>query len=187
MTRFTSVFHQSTIEWNYITTTILKSHSKWAGSLWRIMAVRTDIIVSKETQRFTRFLAVGGLGTLLDLGLLTVLKLFGFSTLVANSLSFSAGVVNNFVLNRSWTFADASPLPWCSQLTRFGVVSLIGLALNNTIMIFLEIPLNSLTGHPEWGYLPAKIIATCLIVFWNYIANRLWTFQPGQDNLYQNQ
>ena len=151
------------------------------------MAARTDIFVDKEIQRFTRFLAVGGLGTLLDLGLLTVLKLSGFPTLAANSLSFSAGVVNNFILNRRWTFADASPLPWTSQLTRFGSVSLIGLALNNAIMLLLEAPLGSLTGHPEWGYLPAKVIATGLVVFWNYFANRLWTFQPGQDKLNQNQ
>jgi len=147
------------------------------------MATRTDIFENKEIQRFTRFLAVGGLGTLLDLGLLTVLKLSGFPTLAANSLSFSAGVVNNFILNRRWTFAGVSPLPWNRQLTRFGLVSLIGLALNNAIMLLLEAPLGNLTGHPEWGYLPAKIIATILVVFWNYFANRLWTFQLGHNNL----
>ena len=151
------------------------------------MTARTDIFINKEIQRFTRFLAVGGLGTLLDLGLLTVLKQSGFPTLAANSLSFSAGVANNFILNRRWTFADASVAPWSSQLARFTLVSLIGLALNNAIILLLEAPFGNLTGQPEWGYFPAKIVATGLVVFWNYFANRLWTFQPGQDKLSQNQ
>lgn len=142
------------------------------------MATSTDVFTNKEIQRFARFLAVGGLGTLLDFGLLTILKKSGFPTLTANSLSFSVGVVNNFLLNRRWTFADTSHLPWARQLTRFGLVSLIGLGLSNAIVLLLEVPLGTLTGHIEWGYLPAKIIATGLVVFWNYFANRLWTFQP---------
>ena len=63
---------------------------------------------SLELTRFARFLVVGAVGTLIDFGLLTILKLVGFPTLAANSLSFSAGVVNNYLLNSRWTFADAN-------------------------------------------------------------------------------
>ena len=62
---------------------------------------------NKELVRFTRFLTVGAVGTFLDFSLLALLKFLGFPTLFANSLSFSAGVVNNFTWNRLWTFADA--------------------------------------------------------------------------------
>ena len=41
---------------------------------------------SKEMERFGRFLAVGSVGTMLDFGLLTMLKLAGLPTLTANSL-----------------------------------------------------------------------------------------------------
>jgi putative flippase GtrA len=135
---------------------------------------------SPDLTRFLRFLAVGSLGTLLDFSLLTALKLAGLPTLAANSLSFSAGLVNNFILNRRWTFVDARRAPWTTQLLQFGLVSLVGLILNNAIVVLLEASLGTLTGQPEWGYLPAKIIATGLVVFWNYFANRFWTFHPAR-------
>jgi len=134
-------------------------------------------ISSKEFQRFTRFLTVGAVGTFLDFSLLTLLKFLGFPTLLANSLSFSVGVINNFTWNRLWTFADAKGADWRRQLVQFLVVSLAGLALNNVFMILLENPFGALLGQPEYGYLPAKVIATGVVVFWNYFANRYWTFK----------
>jgi putative flippase GtrA len=133
-------------------------------------------ISDKELQRFTRFLTVGAVGTFLDFGLLTLLKTFGLSTLIANSGSFTAGVVNNFTWNRLWTFADAKGNDWWKQLAQFLLISLVGLALNNAIVLLLEAPLGALLRQPDYGYLPAKMIATGVVVFWNYFANRYWTF-----------
>ena len=135
---------------------------------------------SKELGRFARFLTVGGLGTLLDFGLLSLLKAFGFPTLLANSLSFSVGVINNFTFNRLWTFADAKRVSWRKQLIQFRLVSLVGLALNNAIVLWLETPLGQLLGQPKYGYLPAKMIATGVVVFWNYFSNRNWTFNVNR-------
>ena len=140
------------------------------------MASFATQISSKELQRFTRFLTVGAVGTLLDFGLLTLLKSLGLPTLIANSASFTAGVINNFTWNRLWTFADAKQAGWRRQLAQFILVSLVGLALNNVILLVLETPLGALLGQPDYGYLPAKVIATGVVVFWNYFANRYWTF-----------
>jgi putative flippase GtrA len=135
---------------------------------------------SPELARFLRFLAVGTLGTLLDFGLLTALELAGLPTLAANSLSFTAGVVNNFALNRRWTFADSSQRRWTAQFLQFVLVGLAGLTLNNGIVLLLEGPLGNLIGRPGWGYLPAKVLATGIVVFWNYFANRRWTFRRAE-------
>lgn len=132
---------------------------------------------SKEIGRFARFLTIGLLGTLLDFGLLSLLKMIGLSTLSANSLSFSVGVVNNFTLNRLWTFVEARHADWHKQMGQFLMVSLAGLALNNIIIVLLEEPFGQLLGQSQFGYLPAKVIATSLVVFWNYFANRYWTFK----------
>jgi putative flippase GtrA len=144
------------------------------------MTTITETFRSKELGRFARFLAVGALGTCLDFGLLSFLKTLGFSTLVANTASFSAGVANNFSLNRLWTFADAKHSDWHKQLMQFLLVSLLGLALNNTIVLLLEVPLGGLLVQPGYGYLPAKVIATGVVVFWNYLANRYWTFRGSK-------
>ncbi len=136
---------------------------------------------NKEIQRFSRFLVVGAVGTLLDFSLLTMLKLAGLPTLFANSLSFTAGLLNNFTWNRLWTFNDGVQSDWRKQFAQFTLISLCGLTLNNIIVISLENILGNILGQPEWGYLPAKLIATGVVVFWNYFANRTWTFRESNN------
>ena len=135
----------------------------------------TEHFSSKELRRFGRFLAVGALGTMIDFNLLMALKLLGAPTLLANSLSFTAGLFNNYFLNSRWTFAEQAN-NWKLQLPLFTLVSIFGLVINNTIVLLLEAPMGNLIGQPDWGYLPAKVIATGVVVFWNYFANRYWTF-----------
>jgi len=139
------------------------------------MSVITINTSKKELTRFSRFLTVGAIGTVLDFTILTLLKLAGFPTLIANSLSFMAGLVNNFTWNRLWTFGDVQS-DWRKQLAQYTLISLFGLALNDLIVLSLEHILGSMLGQPEFGYLPAKVIATGVVVFWNYFANRMWTF-----------
>jgi putative flippase GtrA len=141
------------------------------------MTALSGNLSNKEVQRFSRFLTVGAVGTVLDFSLLTLLKLAGLPTVIANSLSFTAGLLNNFTFNRLWTFNDRAQGDWRSQFARFTLVSLVGLALNNFIVLSLEHALGVLFGQPDWGYLPAKVIATGVVVFWNYFANRMWTFR----------
>src|SRR5262245_39857343 len=140
------------------------------------MATLTEISSNKELGRFSRFLTVGGVGTVLDFSLLTLLKLAGLPTLVANSFSFTAGLLNNFTWNRLWTFCDSIQPDWRKQFAQFAAISVVGLALNNLILFLLEGVLGNWLDQPEWGYLPAKAIATAVVVFWNYFANRKWTF-----------
>ena len=125
-----------------------------------------------------RFLAVGLSGTIVDFGLLVVLKVAGLQTLLANTFSFSAGTLNNFTWNRLWTFEDARIQSWQPQLIQFAVVSLIGLILNNAIVLGMEIILSDAYGWGNWRVYPAKAIATGFVVIWNYLANKAWTFKP---------
>jgi len=64
---------------------------------------------------------------------------------------------------------------WQRQLAQFVLVSLVEFALNNAMVMVLEAPLCLLLRQPDYGYLPAKVIATGVVVFWNYFANRYWT------------
>ena len=141
------------------------------------MTTLSIIPQNKEATRFARFLTVGAVGTVLDFSILTVLKLAGLPTLFANSISFTAGLLNNFTWNRLWTFGDSVKVDWRRQLAQFTLVSLVGLALNNLIVLSLEGVFGAMLGSAQWAYLPAKVIATGMVVFWNYFANRTWTFK----------
>jgi putative flippase GtrA len=133
---------------------------------------RSDV---RETQQFVRFMVVGLGGTLVDFSLLSLFKYLGMPTLPANTLSFSAGIINNFIWNRNWTFSDLHQQNWQKQLLQFTTISLVGLLINNLLMLLLEAPL-SIYFH-DWAYVPAKILATGVVVFWNYFGNRCWTFR----------
>ncbi|MEN9562159.1 MAG: hypothetical protein RIR73_403, partial [Chloroflexota bacterium] len=133
----------------------------------KTMAALPSSHSKNEVTRFTRFLTVGAVGTLLDFSILTLLKLAGLPTLFSNSISFTAGLLNNFTWNRLWTFGDAVNADWRKQLAQFTLVSLVGLALNNMIVLSLE-GLFSNWLAAQWAYLPAKVIATGVVVFWNY-------------------
>ena len=141
------------------------------------MAARSFQYPSKEILRFARFLTVGALGTLLDFALLAALKYAGIATILANSFSFTAGVANNFTWNSRWTFADRRNEDGSARFFQVLLGSLVGLTLNNIIVLLLEAPLGAFIGNADLGYAPAKVIATGVVVFWNYFANRNWTFK----------
>src|SRR5574341_1992552 len=107
--------------------------------------ILTQFSSGKELGRFLRFALVGALGTLIDFGLLMIGKeLLGLPTALANILSFSAGTLNNFTLNRLWTYADARTKRPLLQLAQFAAVSAAGLGLNTAIVLAGEVALNAL-------------------------------------------
>lgn len=147
-----------------------------------MMIVRHFGIREKEAERFFKFLVVGTIGFIVDFGTLTFLvEVMGFVPVVANTISFSAAVVSNFTLNRYWTYPDSRSKRRRIQVLQFGVVSIVGLAINNGILLLLEPPFEVLlraVGAPSTigGYIPAKMVGTILVLFWNFFINRYWTY-----------
>lgn len=135
----------------------------------------------KEAERFFKFLVVGSIGFVVDFGTLTLLiEVFNFPTLVANTCSFSAALVSNFTFNRFWTYPDSRQKKLTAQLGQFGLVNIVGLVINNTLLFLLESPFDSLTTSLGLlggrGYIPAKAVATIVVLFWNFFVNRYWTY-----------
>jgi putative flippase GtrA len=131
-----------------------------------------------------RFLTVGMLGTLLDIGLFTLLRVqFGVPTLTANTISYSAGIVNNYVLHRLWTFTDRPRKAVGAQFTQFAVVSLSALLLNNLLVALLAPGFAVLFTAPAYGDVLAKVCATGVGLCWNFLANNFWTFRDPTDSV----
>jgi putative flippase GtrA len=135
----------------------------------------------KEAERFFKFLIVGTIGFVVDFGTLTFLiEILHFPTLVANTCSFSAAVISNFTFNRFWTYPDSRQKKLAAQLGQFALVNIVGLAINNTLLILLESPFDGLMTSLQLlggrGYIPAKAIATIVVLFWNFFVNRYWTY-----------
>lgn len=138
-------------------------------------------IPPKEAERFFKFLVVGTIGFVIDFSVLILLKeLTSIPTLAANTVSFTAAVISNFTLNRYWTYPDSRSKSIWSQMGQFALVNVIGLLINDTILHFLEIVFDTLLEDfpvvPIRGYIPAKMVATIVVLFWNFFVNRYWTY-----------
>ena len=154
-------------------------------------------IKPKEAERFVKFMLVGTLGFILDFGTLTFLiEVVSLPMVVANNtiftetvglilsntISFTLAVISNFSFNRYWTYPESRNRRKRIQLPQFALVSVVGLLLNNTIFA-LSTPLfdsiiddiAALSNMID-GYVPAKVLATGVVLFWNFFVNRYWTF-----------
>jgi putative flippase GtrA len=148
----------------------------------------------KEFTRFCKFSVVGALGAVIDFGLLNLLvQLAGFPKLLANTCSFTAAVISNFIWNRLWVYPETRGEPLRKQFAQFFVVNLAGLAINTAIFYgsdrwllgeagLLAEPVGALAlaigmTHFDLAYNGAKVIATGVVLFWNFFVNRLWTFR----------
>ena len=140
----------------------------------------------KETKRFLKFAIVGALGLMTDFSLLFLLKeQAGFLPPVANCFSFTAAVLQNFTLNRWWTFPESRIHNTRRQLVQFALVSVIGLGISTVVLISVDRLLLSFwinfLSDPGLGsgisiYF-AKLFSIGVVLFWNFAANRLWTYK----------
>jgi putative flippase GtrA len=86
---------------------------------------------------------------------------------IANVLAYLAGMVNSFLLNRSWTFrASGKALP---QALRFTAVSLFSLA-TGTIATFALV---DVLGYPP---LAVWVPVTVVVMIVNYFGSKHWAF-----------
>ena len=130
--------------------------------------------------RAVRFMAVGLLGTIIDFSLFAILSSqLGLSMLFANSLSYSAGIFNNYFLHRKWTFADRPRKAAGSQFIQFAGVSLSALAVNSIIVILLAPVFGAMLHDASLAAVLAKLCAVVAGMGWNFLANHFWTFRPA--------
>jgi len=129
----------------------------------------TKSLQNKHAREFVKYSIVGGVGTVIDFGVLLLLvEIFGVAVLVANTISFVLAATNNYVLNNIWKFREKNKT-LRTQYAKFLLVSIVALAINTVLMkVFVMLGM--------W-YVSAKILIIGIVVFWNYLGNKLWTFR----------
>ncbi len=120
-----------------------------------------------------RFLLVGGIGFLVDAGVLIALyHLIGLALLPARLLSFATAVTVTWWLNRRITFAaGASSRQW-REWSRYTVVNGIGGTINLSVFLLLT----SYASGPLAQPLPALAAASLIALLFNYTGSRLLVF-----------
>jgi putative flippase GtrA len=132
----------------------------------------------RELKRFGKFALVGVSGFIVDFAILNFL-LFRthMAPGLANACSFTVAVSNTFVWNRLWTFPESRQRPLGIQILQFFLVNLVGLGINTLTFLGSYALLWRHLAHTTLGYNLAKMTASCVALFWNFGANRLWTWR----------
>lgn len=149
--------------------------SKIKGELKKSAWIVLQLAAKRHgVRQLGKFLIVGGSCAMLDWATYYVLrKYLPFSNQelkqVSKAGAFIASALTNFFWNRAWTF-QATDKKARSQIGRFFVVAVSGLAINNSIFYLATALLN-------WPDIFGLMIATFLVTFWNFIGNKKWTFQ----------
>src|SRR5574342_676861 len=129
----------------------------------------------QEGKRFVKFAIVGGVGAIVDFGVLNLLVLaFGWDKFYANIISVSCAIISNFWWNRRWTFPESREHDLHVSVGNFATVNLIGLVINQAVCVLTDSYIyDPLLAHPI-DYNIAKATAITIVLFWNFFSNRKW-------------
>ncbi|MEW6581467.1 MAG: GtrA family protein [Actinomycetota bacterium] len=117
-----------------------------------------------------RFCAVGLSGYVVNLAVFSTLVTVGdahYAT--AAAVAFCIAWLNNFVLNRSWTFKRGRILTVWAQAARYLLISLLALGLNLAVLHLLV-----QAGTPE---VPAQALAIIAVTPVSFLLTRRWALR----------
>jgi putative flippase GtrA len=121
-------------------------------------------------EQFFRYFVSGIIATLTDFIIIYALTDgFGLWYLYSGIISFICALSVSYVLNRFWTFNNKDRR-FGRQLTIFLIVAIIGLLINNGLMV-IGVEILGL-----W-YIFAKAIATIIALIWNFLGQKYFTFR----------
>ena len=140
---------------------------RWRGS---------KILAFLSQKKIVGFFLIGLFSTLIDIGLLYVLtEYFGFWYIYSATVSYSSGMVVNFLLNKYLNFQDTHR-NYLRQFFSFALISISSLALTLGIL-YVAVEICSI------NYIVGKIIAVIVAFFWNYFGQSRITFSPGKREI----
>ena len=125
--------------------------------------INTTVIIS-----IIKFGITGLSGMVVDFGTTWLIReKLKWNQYIANSCGFILAVINNYLINRYWTFH--SQQNWLPEFGRFVLFSVIGLALNNALLYFFHEKL-------KIRFYVAKAMAIACVFVWNFFSNWLYNF-----------
>jgi putative flippase GtrA len=145
-----------------------------------------------------KFVLIGGLNTLVDIGILAVLMAFfkssaginpdstflqaGFLTItfyfIYKAFSFLIANINSFFWNKYWTFSGNPAKNNGRQFVQFLMVSVIGFLINIffTSFIFTSVSHINAINPSQWGLI-CGAIGSIAGLAWNFLGYKLFVFK----------
>lgn len=139
-----------------------------------------------RTAEIIRFALTGGVCFLVELAVLILLKgKLGIDTLIATPIAFLISVILNYLLCVAWVFRGTKNRG-AGAKAGFLITSLIGLGLNELLMLLFRLVLGeetvilTLGGKDISMYVLNKCLATLIVMIWNYFAKRAVLYRKAE-------
>ena len=144
---------------------------------------------ASRMQEIFRFLITGIICFAVEFILLVMLKeWFHLDTLIATPIAFMGSVAINYLMCVAWVFEGAKKNGHATKVGFF-LTSAMGLLFNELFMLIFrllfgeEAILFTILGFTVSMYMINKILATLLVMTWNYITKRTMLHANGLDKL----
>lgn len=139
---------------------------------------RLPVVGRLLRHRFIKFGVVGASGTVVNVAVLYLAQEFAFRAIEPPSLRLNVSLavaiffatINNFLLNRAWTWLDRRehvPTPILVQFGQYAIACWLGIAL--------QFALTHLFAR-HMHYLAANVLAIVIASVANFVVNDHWTF-----------
>ncbi|MFH1551988.1 MAG: GtrA family protein [bacterium] len=139
-------------------------------------------------KQFSRFVVIGFMNTGIDFAILNLLMWWtgiysGKGIILINIVSFLVAVTNSYFWNKLWVFKANKVklddrIKVINQFLRFAIVTLIGLAINTSIIFIITTFIPPFFGLSKeiWANL-AKAGATSISLLWNFTGYKFIIFK----------
>lgn len=135
------------------------------------LARKLNLLFKKKILQLLKFGMVGLLGMGIDFTATYFFKeQVQLNAYLANSIGFGLAVINNYLINRFWTFKSKETAIG-KQFLQFFFIALIGLVLNTACIYLLQLA--------QLPFYLAKLMAIALVFIWNYSLNSTLTFHKN--------
>lgn len=131
------------------------------------------VMINKKLVILFRFGTVGVGNTLIDFGVFFLLTALHVPYLLAQVFSYSAGVANSYIWNRTWTF-QVKEKAHGREAFRFIMINLAASGITFLLLYALQ------KGGLSLFF--SKMTATAAGMVINFIGNRLWVFQDPETD-----
>lgn len=136
--------------------------------VFKVLHIKLSAKLENLFIQIFKFCIVGVIATIIDFAFLYIFKEFlHLSVVLSNTLSFCISVIYNYWASVKWVFDVNENKDPKKNFVIFIIFSVIGLLLNDLIMWIT-------TDKFEIYYMIAKIIATFIVMIFNFITRKLF-------------
>ena len=130
-----------------------------------------NLINKIKDSSFFCFALVGAINTGFSFIIYILLLRLDLYYIIASVLAYIAGIAVSYLLNTKFVFKEEKTI---KNLSKFVSVYLTALVINTGLLYAL---VNLIGFNPVLG----QIGVTCLVLFYNYVLQKLWTFKKASS------